>query len=326
MKRVVCALSKKVMSSLTGMPYDEMMSIVRNENTANDLETMQQELVEKVKDSEDVVVKTVRREIEDMLVKYGYEDYNPEDIAISLDLYDGSVAEGIQYATTYVPGKSYKNVIDCTILYKRVTDPFNARLSAIFIDGNMRYLQSKWEGERTARLKSVNAEELEAVRGVFEHLKNNKSILKGILTSIDGVQQATQLQKKIASTSKKFSSNSRAVFWNWCYLNKKVLAGARYDRYELFIVSGVCTSGVPSEKSFCLNLENNNIEFSDFPASNSAKYLLNCTVDDVLSGKVIDISDMTYSGRPSNPYLTIREVTCPYKEIEFPPNVRINFY
>lgn len=163
--------------------------------------------------------------------------------------YDGSISQSRRYsrgyATYYVAPSSYSNVITSEIRYYVDNNGVEYGFSAdtYYINGKLRKCDVEWSGPSsiTSRIKDdVNEHEFQDVRQVFTTLTSRKDLITSIEQST--ASDVLKLQNKVDRLYKQPRLSTRALFWNWFYLNKVVLA----DIFtEIYFISGVKSSGLP---------------------------------------------------------------------------------
>ena len=337
MKRVITAVTRGQKSQLVGMSYEDMLSFITDEVDSIDkkIESVQSEL-EKQADTAAPLVKTSLVDLVENLFKgTEYGTYNADNLETDYYGYNGAISRGRRYDrgynVYYSAPKSYDNVLTSEIRYYVDNGSIKYGFSTddYYINGKLRKCEVKWYGPDriTSRNKQdINEKEFMDVYNVFTKLNNNTDLITSTVQR--NTTDVLELQKEVAKLSKQPKISTRSLFWSWFYLNKVVVSDEFFD--DIYFVSKVKSSGIPILSYVTYNERSGNIGTyipdSTFSDSEPPTYMFNCSLEDVLSGKVIRNNKTT--GSQDTEMLNCDMLTCDYTKLECPNNIKkaLNYY
>lgn len=244
-------------------------------------------------------------------------------------MYDGNISHGRRYGIGYVAPTSYENVVSSRISYYVSDNGIKYGFSAYTyeVNGKMRKCTVTWNGPDriTSRNKeAIDEKEFMDVRQVYTQLNSNNDLITSTLRT--ATEYVGKLQKEVNKINKQPKLSTRALFWSWFYVNKVVLLS--FD--DIYYISGVKPSGVPNIQLIKCDVSSEGtisriytVKYDyGFLDNDRPQYLLDCSLDDVMSGKVVRNYTPSNPGTVKSESLTFDDLTCSSYELDCPRYVR----
>lgn len=195
------------------------------------------------------------------------------------------------------------------------------------INGKMRKCTVIWNGPdriTSRNQEAIDEEEFMDVRQVYTELNSNNDLITSTLRN--ATEYVVELQKEFYKINKQPKSSTRALFWSWFYVNKVVL----FSFGGIYYISGVKPSGVPNIQIIKCDVSSEGtisriytVKYDyGFLDDSCPQYLLDCSLDDVMSGKVVRNYTSSNLGTVESEDLTFDDLTCSRYELDCPRYVK----